>query len=145
MNHCINKTELAWLVTRVAGVVFAWLALTKLSGFGFAVYLLSNGVYSELLNSPGTRVSWDLAWPHAVGFIFCLGLAVYFLKYGARFVALLCSEAPASMTRAEVDAAGSSKEALFAEWLAADSARRYLSREDQMREFTQSQARSRQL
>ena len=69
INYSINKTELAWLVTRIAGVVFAWLALTKLSGFGYAVYLLSNGVYSELLNAPAARVSWDVAWPpiHHVG------------------------------------------------------------------------------
>lgn len=92
MNNPISKDEAAWLVIRSAGLVFVWLAFTKIAGFVYVAHILTNEGLRQIRESLSSTMSWEMTWPQASMFLIYGVLAVYFLKYGDKIHRLICTE-----------------------------------------------------
>ena len=91
MNNPISKDEAAWLVIRSTGLVFVWLAFTKIAGFVYAAHILTSEGLREIRESLSSTLSWEMTWPQAFMFVIYGLLAVYLLRYGDRIHRLICS------------------------------------------------------
>jgi len=61
MKQSITQQEAAWLVLRTIGLIFAWLALTKIAGFVYTSYLLTTDGLIQIRESLGGVLSWEMA------------------------------------------------------------------------------------
>lgn len=132
-DKALTKNGLAWLVTRLLGCLFAFLAVKKLGAVAYAAYLLNSDGYRSIRSSLSSQISWDVSWPQALIFFFYAGVAFYLLRHGSRFVALICNEGDVPVGKEEPESDG------IAAWIAKDISRRYLSKDDQRREYLASQ------
>lgn len=96
-NDSVTKSDLAWLLIRAAGLLLAWIALTKVTWFLYLVYLLSNEGWKEISDNIGSRLSWEITLPNALQFLLCAIVATYLLK-GGRFIHGLLVSIPAKVS-----------------------------------------------
>ena len=101
-SDSLTKSDLAWLAIRAVGLLFVWVALTKVAMFIYAVYRLTSEGWSEISDSLGSRLSWEIAWPPAIHFILSLLAALYFLK-GGRFIHRILLSLPKNTESADPD------------------------------------------
>ena len=92
MKKSITHQETAWLVLRTIGLVFAWLALTKIAGFAWTAHILTTDGLTQIRESLGGALSWEMAWPQAFMFLAYVLLAFYFLRHGHYCHSLICFE-----------------------------------------------------
>lgn len=93
MVHPITRDEAAWLVIRMSGLVFGWLALTKIIAVVYATYLLTSQGLREIRQMVGSTLSWEIAWPQAFQFVIYGLVSFYLLRYGNGIHCLICSRA----------------------------------------------------
>jgi hypothetical protein len=91
MKTSITKDEAAWLAIRIAGMYFAWLALSELGDFIYTAHLLTTEGLREIRESLSRTLSWELAWPKACGFIIHGSTAIYLLRFGSTVHRLICA------------------------------------------------------
>jgi hypothetical protein len=90
MNRPITKEDLAWLAIRCTGIACVWFAFSKLAGFLFAAYLLTNRGLRELQDTLSNALSWNMAWPQGFWFLVYSALAYYMLVRGERVHRIIC-------------------------------------------------------
>jgi hypothetical protein len=105
-NDPLTKSDLAWLLIRAAGMLLAWIALTKVTWILYLIYLLTNEGWKEISDNIGSRLSWEMALPNALQFLLCAIVATYLLK-GGRFIhgVLVSIPAKVSLNKDEQDGA----------------------------------------
>ncbi|MFD2257990.1 hypothetical protein ACFSSA_15020 [Luteolibacter algae] len=84
MKNGITKEELAWMVTRVVGVIFLWLAV-ETGGKLLAVHFSSQWAGVSIPSEMAANASRALMFSLTVYTV----LGLYLLKYGAFFVGLI--------------------------------------------------------
>ena len=87
MERGISKEELVWLVTRVVGAVFLWLAITKL-GAVIGLFYSSKQMDGMGMGLSERMVSVALK-PLVFSLVTYMFLAFYFLKRGSGFVSMV--------------------------------------------------------
>ncbi|MGJ8634625.1 MAG: hypothetical protein ACSHX7_11980 [Luteolibacter sp.] len=118
MNKTLTKQELVWVITRVIGMIFLWLAIQKI-GTLLGVYWLS-----ETSRSLAGMVVKPLLFLFAVyGF-----LAFYFLRRGDAFVSLVSTIGNQNYG----DQSGIEDPDSFKEWLSEDVSRKSHSTKEQL-------------
>jgi hypothetical protein len=90
MKHSITRDEVAWLVLRTIGLLFAWFSLTKIAGFAYTAYILTSDSPINIQAALVGRFSLELALPQVFMVLICGVLAYYFLRHGGFCHRLLC-------------------------------------------------------
>lgn len=91
MKTAIDKDEAAWLVIRTIGLIFAWMAITKIVAFAYTAYLGTSDGLTTFVPTLGSSTFWKIGWYHASMFVPYSLLSFYFLRFGRFCHNLLCT------------------------------------------------------
>ncbi len=89
----MNKKDLASVLTRFAGLYFGYLAVTKIAGLAYVVWILSR-VLDNIREGVGLGDKMNLATalPGAISFFITAGIAYYLLRKGNGVIEFLSKD-----------------------------------------------------